>query len=53
MIPLTHQAKNIDLLDDQGHGVVQHDQGAGYQTTLTFCKGSSQVPYCVKEVFQA
>ena len=29
---------------DQGHGVVLHVQGEGYQPPITFRSGSSQVP---------
>ena len=36
---------------DQGHGVVLHDQGEGYQPPITCRSGSSQVPQ-VKDVFK-
>ena len=39
-----HPTKKIVLggQQDQGHGVVLHDQGEGYQQTKAFRKGSSQ-----------
>ena len=37
MIPLTHQAKKIPGgQQGQGHEVVLHDQGEGYQQPKTF-----------------
>ena len=45
MIPLTHPAKKNwpDGQQDQGHGVLLHDPGEGYQEPTTFRSGSSQV----------
>ena len=35
---------------DQGHGLVPHDQGEGYQPPIT-SSGSSQVPHRVNDEF--
>ena len=35
---------------DHGHGVVQHDQGEGYEKPITFRSGSRQVSMSVEEV---
>ena len=37
---------------EQGHGVVLHDKGEGYQQPKAFRSESSQVPQGVKEVSQ-
>ena len=37
---------------EQGHGVVLHDQGEGYQQTKTFRSGSNKVAQGLKEAFQ-
>ena len=42
MIPPTHQA-GPGGQQDQGHGVVLHDQEEGYQPPITSRTGSSQV----------
>ena len=52
MIPLTHQAKKTGGQQGQGHEVVLHDQGEGYQQPKTFWSWSLRVPQGVKEVSQ-
>ena len=42
MTPPTHQG-GPGGQQDQGHGVVLHDQKEGYQPPITFRSGSSQV----------
>ena len=39
-------------LQDQGHGVVIHDRGEGYQPPITSRSGSSQVPQGGNDEFQ-
>ena len=43
MILFTHSAQKIGGQQEQGHGVVLHDPGEGYQEPTTFRSGSSQV----------
>ena len=50
MIPFTHQAINQGGQQDQGQGVVPHDQGGDYQQSITFRSGRRQVPRSVWEV---
>ena len=52
MIPFDQSAINqIDQVpggqQDQGHGVVLHDQGEGYQQPITFRSGSRQLSISV------
>ena len=50
MIPPTQPAKKITRWkQDQGHEVVLHDQGEGYQQPKAFKSERSQVPQGVKE----
>ena len=45
MIPPTQQAKKIPGgQQDEGHEVVHHDQGEGYQQPKSFKSGSGSVP---------
>ena len=42
----------LGRLQDQGHGVVLHDQREGYQPPITSKSGSSQVPQGGNDVLQ-
>ena len=43
MIPLTNLAQKIDQVEEQGHGLVLHDPGEGYQQPTNFRNGISKI----------
>ena len=52
--PLPYPSRGTDRPgehQDQGHGVVLHDQGEGHQPAITSRSGSSQVPQGVNDEF--